>query len=127
MFDFEGMVTAADGILGKFMPDKTERMKLAHELATQGQNHTHEITMAQLAINKVEAASKFLFVAGWRPFIGWGCGIGFIYATLVTPFLAIWIEMPPVDTELLEKVLFGMLGFGALRTYEKVKGIARES
>ena len=125
MFDFEGMVKAADGILGKFMPDKTRRMELAQELATLGQSHSHEQTMGQIAINKVEAASKFLFVAGWRPAVGWICALGLLYQCFLYQILDIWFVMPDMNTDLLETTLYGMLGMAAIRGVEKFKGVAR--
>jgi hypothetical protein len=81
---------------------------------------------AQIEVNKVEAAHKSLFVAGWRPAIGWICGFALLYSTIVSPILGIWLEVPEVDTSLLTTVLMGMLGLGAMRTFEKTKGVSRE-
>jgi hypothetical protein len=80
----------------------------------------------QLEINKMEAAHKSLFVAGWRPAIGWICAVGLLYNTIVANVLGIWMEVPEVDTTLLVPVMMGMLGLGAMRSYEKVNSVARE-
>lgn len=78
--------------------------------------------LGQLEINKVEAAHKSIFVAGWRPFIGWICGLGLFYNVLVHPIVSIWYALPPVNADLLYPVLMGLLGLGAMRTVEKMNG-----
>ena len=80
----------------------------------------------QTKINAVEAQHRTLFVAGWRPFIGWICGVALAYNFVVRD-LFIWItkttEAPPaLQMDHLMTVLLGMLGLGGLRTYEKIKG-----
>jgi hypothetical protein len=113
-------------ILDKVIPDKDLREKLSHEIATMADRHSQEQVMAQIEVNKLEAAHKSLFVAGWRPAIGWICGFALLYSTIISPILAIWFVVPEVDTSLLTTVLMGMLGLGAMRTFEKTKGISRE-
>ena len=87
----------------------------------------------RLEVNKVEAASKSMFVAGWRPFIGWVCGIGFLSNFIIIPManfgLALAemsIVIPMIDTTQMMPVLMGMLGLGAMRTVEKVQKVSRE-
>ena len=80
----------------------------------------------QLEINKVEAAHKSLFVAGWRPACGWICVLGLLYATIISNILGIWYEVPEIDTNLLTTILMGMLGLGAMRSFEKTKAVSRE-
>ena len=77
----------------------------------------------QAEINKVEAQNRSMFVAGWRPFIGWICGIAFGFHYIVMPLLVSYtdIDPPEFDTNSLFTVLMGMLGLGGLRTYEKLK------
>ena len=82
-----------------------------------------EVTLGQLAINNVEAAHKSIFVSGWRPFIGWVCGLGLFYNVLLNPILSVWFTMPAVDPAQLYPVLMGMLGLGGLRTAEKFKNV----
>jgi hypothetical protein len=90
--------------------------------------------MAQIEVNKVEAQSSSFFVSGWRPFIGWGCGVAFIYSALIEPicrFVATTVFMydggfPTIDTNLTMQVMLGMLGLGAMRSFEKSNGVARK-
>jgi len=109
-------------LLNKAIPDKDLREKLSHELAVLADR---QIT-AQIEVNKVEAAHKSLFVAGWRPACGWVCISALAYSTIISPILGIWFTVPEVDTSLLTTVLMGMLGLGAMRTFEKTKGVSRE-
>ena len=76
--------------------------------------------------DKTEAAHKSLFVAGWRPSIGWVCSLGLLYNTIIANILGIWVDLPEIDTTLLVPVMMGMLGLGAMRSYEKVNSVARE-
>jgi hypothetical protein len=82
----------------------------------------HGVAIAQIEVNKQEAAHKNLFVAGWRPFIGWTCGLA-MFNNFV---LASYIAIVPMDLALMMPVLMGMLGLGAMRSYEKVQGVSRE-
>ena len=88
--------------------------------------HAQELMTAQIELNKVEAAHKSLFVAGWRPAVGWSCCFALVYSTILAPIMGIWTTVPPVDSSLLTTVLMGMLGLGAMRSVEKVKGVQRE-
>ena len=116
------LIGPVSAILDKVIPDKDLREKLSHEIATMADRQMS----AQIEVNKVEAAHKSLFVAGWRPAIGWICGLALLYSTIVSPILGIWFIVPEVDTSLLTTVLMGMLGLGAMRTFEKTKGVSRE-
>lgn len=87
-----------------------------------------DLAKGQLAINTEEAKSSSLFVAGWRPFIGWTCGAAFGYVAIVEPVARFIATMkgysgpfPVIDTTLTMQVLLGMLGLGGLRTLEKLK------
>ena len=120
------LIGPVSAILDKVIPDKDLREKLSHEIATMAERHSQEQVMAQIEVNKVEAAHKSLFVAGWRPAIGWICGLALLYSTIISPILGIWVTVPDVDTSLLTTVLMGMLGLGAMRTFEKTKGVSRE-
>lgn len=114
--------------LEKYIPDANAREKAASEIAAQ----VHASTMAQIEVNKVEAASNSLFVAGWRPFIGWTCGAAYAYSFVLQPFLMFALtafqvhvdiaQLPVLDMGELGVMLFGMLGLAGYRTYEKVKG-----
>jgi len=122
----EQLIGPIAGLLGKFVEDKDQKNALAHEIATLAQKEAHKNAALQLEVNKAEAAHKSLFVAGWRPFIGWCCGLGLLYSVLLAPLLDIWFEMPAIDSSILMPTMTGMLGLGALRSYEKVKGVSRE-
>ena len=116
------LIGPVSAILDKVIPDKDLREKLSHEIATMADKQMS----AQIEVNKIEAAHKSLFVAGWRPAIGWICGLALLYSTIISPILGIWFVVPEVDPSLLTTVLMGMLGLGAMRTFEKTKGISRE-
>jgi hypothetical protein len=127
------LINPVASLLGKFIPDETERLKLAHEIATLTQKQAHEIAIAQIEVNKVEAASSSLFKSGWRPAIGWVCGIAFAYHFVLQPLLIFVMTyaghpippLPEFDMASLMTVLGGLLGLGGLRTFEKYKGITK--
>ena len=88
--------------------------------------------MAQIEINKIEAGHRSLFVAGWRPFVGWTCGIAMLYHFLLQPIIVFGLsaaglsfDLPTFDMGSLMTVLMGMLGLGGLRTFEKTKGVTK--
>ena len=92
-----------------------------------------EAQMRQMAVNQQEAAHRSVFVAGWRPAIGW-CGAAAIaYAYVVQPLMvygmALWaphlLAPPPIDLSGLYPIILGMLGLGGLRTLEKAKGVTK--
>jgi len=120
------LIGPVTGLLDKFIEDKDKKNAIAFELSTMAEKHAQELAKGQLAVNQTEAAHKSLFVAGWRPAIGWICGFALLYSTIISPILGIWFTVPPVDGSLLTSVLMGMLGLGAMRTAEKVKGVQRE-
>lgn len=120
------LIAPVTGLLDKFIEDKDQKNALAHEIATLAQKQAHKSALAQLEVNKVEAAHKSLFVSGWRPAVGWSCCFALVYSTILAPILGIWFTIPPVDSSLLTTVLMGMLGLGAMRSAEKVKGVQRD-
>ena len=127
------LVGPVTGLLDKFVEDKDQKAKLAHEIATMSDTHAQQALLAQLEINKAEAASGSLFKGGWRPFIGWTSGIAFAYHFVMHPLLVFVLtvsgldlpELPEFDMSTLLTVLGGMLGIGSLRTYEKQKGLTK--
>lgn len=132
--DLTGVGAVADlakGLIDRFFPNKTEAQKaeLAQAMALlQGEIESQK---AQIEVNKVEAASSSVFVAGWRPFIGWVCGSALVYQYILRPLIGAGFSlaghavpvMPGLDDNLYQ-LLLGMLGLGSLRTYEKVRGVA---
>ena len=126
------LIPAVTSLLDKFIPDAGEKQKLAHEIATMSQKMAHESAMIQVEVNKEEAKHRSSFVAGWRPFIGWTCGLALAYHFILQPILtlvltisSITVDLPEFDMSSLMTVLMGMLGLGGLRTYEKVKDKTR--
>ena len=121
------LVGPVTSLLDKFVEDKDEKNKLAHEIATMAEKQAHAQVMAQIEVNKAEAQHSSIFVAGWRPFVGWVCGFALAYHFIIQPIIVIFtnIETPNFDMGTLTTVLMGMLGLGGLRTFEKTKGIAR--
>ena len=133
MLNLGSLVGPVSGLLDKFIEDKDVKNKLAHDLSTMAERHAQELAKGQLEVNKTEAAHKSLFVAGWRPAIGWICGLGMASNFLVIPIanfvLALTgstILIPLLDTGEMMPVLMGMLGLGAMRTYEKKQGVQRD-
>lgn len=122
----ESLIGPVAGLLDKFIEDKDQKNALAHQIATMSERHAQELAKGQLEVNKIEAASKSLFVAGWRPAVGWSCCFALVYSTIFSPILSIWFTVPPVDSSLLTTVLMGMLGLGAMRSAEKIQKVSRE-
>ena len=121
------------GLLDKFIEDKDQKARLAHDVATMAQKHAQELAKAQLDVNKVEAAHKSMFVAGWRPAVGWVCCLGlasnYLFIPMANFVLVIsnsGVVVPSLDLSGMMPVLMGMLGLGAMRSYEKTKGVSRE-
>lgn len=120
-------------VIGRFLPeDKEERAKAEREIQAQLTEHLSKIDLAQLDINKQEAAHRSIFVAGWRPFVGWVCGVALAYTYIIQPASAFvlaqtghLVTLPQVDMALMMPVLMGMLGLGGLRTFEKTKGVSK--
>ena len=129
----QALIGPVTGLLDKFIEDKDQKAKLAHEIATMSEKHAQAIALAQIEVNKAEAASGSLFKGGWRPAVGWVCAIAFAYHFIVKD-LVVFIcaasgvelpDMPEFDMGTLLTVLGGMLGIGGLRTYEKQKGLTK--
>ena len=120
------LIGPATSLLDKVIEDKDEKNRIAFELSTLAERHANELAKGQLEVNKVEAAHKSLFVAGWRPSIGWCCSLGLLYHVLIAPIAGIWVEVPEIDPSLLMTTMTGMLGLGAMRSYEKTSGVRRE-
>lgn len=136
-FGLDDIIGAGLDIINKFIPDPAQKAQAAYQMAQLQQQTEFKQLDAQIAeiqtqtdTNKVEAANTSLFVAGWRPYIGWICGtgLGWNYIGLgMVNFVAVIIGHPvniaPADLSEMMPLLMGMLGLGAMRTYEKVNGI----
>ena len=126
------LIGPVTGLLDKFIEDKDQKNALAHEIATMSERHAQELAKAQLEVNKTEAQHKSIFVSGWRPAVGWCCVFGMMGNFMVIPFtnfvlalLKIDVVVPLIDTATMMPVLMGMLGLGAMRTYEKRTGVSK--
>ncbi len=117
-------VTAVGNVLDGLFTSKDE--KLTHEevrIRLAQQPH-----LAQNEINKIEAQHRSIFVAGWRPWIGWVCGFGVLNMVLLNPWIQ-WITGQPgpdLPAETIMQLTLGVLGLlGTMRTVEKLKGKAK--
>jgi len=125
------ILPAVTDIVGRFLPeDKEERAKAERKIEAELASHLAKVDLAQMSINKEEAKSGNVFIAGWRPFIGWTCGIALAWTYVGTPILQFvlaqtgnLIDLPALDMSQMMPVLLGMLGLGGLRTFEKFKGV----
>ena len=124
-----------NGILKRVLPEKmseAERAGVETAITLELLKAEHAGLIGQLTINAEEAKSSHLFVSGWRPFIGWVCGSALAYHFLFQPSLAFFITwykwqappLPTFDMGTLTTILLGMLGLGAARKFEKIKGVA---
>ena len=127
------LLPAVTDIVGRFLPeDKEAKAKAEREIEKQLATHLAKIDIAQLDINKQEAAHRSIFVAGWRPFIGWTCGIALADTYVLQPILVFGlaqsgylVDLPKMQLGEMMPVLMGMLGLGGLRTFEKFKGVSK--
>jgi hypothetical protein len=126
------LIGPVTGLISEFVEDKDKSKALAHEIATMAEKHANDIAKAQIEVNKVEAASSSLWVSGWRPAVGWVCVMGMAGNFMVIPFanfvlalLDIDVNIPLVPLDTMMPVLMGMLGLGAMRSFEKTKGVSR--
>tara|TARA_Y100000591_G_scaffold190825_1_gene165052 strand:+ start:743 stop:1135 length:393 start_codon:yes stop_codon:yes gene_type:complete len=126
------LIGPVTGLLDKFIEDKDQKNKLAHEIATMADKHSHEIAKAQIEVNKEEAKSRSWWIAGWRPACGWICTLAMGYHFIIQPFLIFFLalfgmkmDLPSFDMDTLMTVLLGMLGLGTLRTVEKSKKLTK--
>lgn len=129
----DALIGPVSTLLDKFVEDKDQKAALAHEIATMSEKHAQQIALAQIEVNKAEAASGSFFRGGWRPAVGWTCSVAFAWHFVLQPF-AIFIltyagmevpTLPEFDMGALMTVLGGLLGLGSLRTFEKFKGVSK--
>jgi len=122
-------------LLDRLIPDKGERAKAQEALEAAEQSGELQLLLGQMEINRVEAAHSSIFVSGARPFIMWVCGVALAYSFVIYPILkfvvVLTVDDPPVLPVVgiaeLMPVLMGILGLGGMRSWEKGKGVARNS
>ena len=124
----KSVVGIAGSVLNKFVADKNLKMQLEHELKTQLQT----ANLAQIEVNKIEAASTSWFVAGWRPSVGWVCSLAMLYHFIIAPLaqylltiFGVQAALPEFDFSQLSTILMAMLGMAGLRTYEKKEKVTK--
>lgn len=138
-FGIDDIIGAGLRILDKVIPDPAQKAEAQLKLlqlkqAGEFKDLEADLQMAQgqVDIDKIEAASPNMFVSGWRPFIGWTCGSAFFINFVVGPmgqwFMALFyqrsVPFPQMDVATMMPVLLGMLGLGAMRSFEKKNGVA---
>ena len=133
-----GIFELGKNLIERFFPDPEKKaaaqlellkMQQAGELAQLAAET--DLAKLQIQTNLEEAKSTNWFVAGWRPFVGWTCGAALAYVAVVEPLArfiaAVWFgyrgAFPVIDTTLTMQVLMGMLGLGAMRSFEKTKDV----
>lgn len=136
-FGLDDIIGAGLDIINKFIPDPAQKAQAAYQMAQLQQQTEFKELDAQIAqiqtqtdTNKAEAANQSLFVAGWRPFIGWICGSGlgwnYLGVSIVNTVATVCghpLNLPKADLSEMMPILIGMLGLGGMRTYEKVNGV----
>ena len=129
------IASLASSVITRLWPDKTEVDKEAFLLEFQKVVTASQLLTKQIDVDQAEAASTSMFVAGWRPMVGWVCALAFAWQFLILPmgcFLAVICHQPQVATQMqslhldyatMSSVLMGMLGLGGMRTYEKMQNV----
>jgi hypothetical protein len=131
---FSAVFDVIGKVIDRVFPDPVAAANAKLEMAKMTQTGELQTVLAQLEVAKAEAGNGSMFVAGARPFVMWVCGVGLGIQFIVEP-LAQWgmilagktVTLPPLDMSVLLTLLFGMLGLGTQRTFEKLKGVQTTS
>jgi hypothetical protein len=119
----EKLIAPITGLLDKFIEDKDQKSRLAHEVATMAEIHAQELSKAQIELNTADAKGNW-FQSSWRPMCGHVCVLGLAVNFLISPIAAgFGIEVPQADMSVMMPVLTGLLGLASLRTLEKTKSV----
>ncbi len=126
------LVPALGTLVDRLIPDRAAAEKAKAEMEAALVKASNEAALAQVEVNKIEAGHSSVFVAGWRPAIGWVCAAGLAWAFVLAPVaswalvvLGIKAELPAIQFDHLFELVLAMLGIGGLRTFEKLRGVAR--
>ena len=126
------ILPVASEVIDRLVPDKNAAAKAKTEMQKALVDAETAGILGNLEINKIEAASRSVWVSGWRPFIGWSCGFAMLYAYVAQPILTFGltqagylIDLPRVELGEMMPVLLGMLGLGGMRSFEKLKGLTK--
>lgn len=132
MLPLEALLNIGSQLIDRLWPDPQKAAEAKLELYKLQSSGELQTMLAQMEINKVEAANPSLFVAGWRPCIGWVCATALFYQYLLRPLVigfapSFGITPPPFPglDENLWQLMMGMLGLGGLRTFEKIQGVTK--
>jgi hypothetical protein len=118
------LIGPATKLLGKFIEDKDQKNRLAHEIATMAEKHGQQIALQQIEVLKADAKGNW-FQSSWRPLIGWICGLSMGINYMVSPIMAgFGVTIPQADMSVMMPLMFGMLGISGMRSYDKYKGTA---
>ena len=123
------IMPAVETVVDRLIPDKNAQAEAKVKLATLAAQGELDQMAGQLKINMEEAKNPSLFVSGWRPAIGWLCGLILANNYIILPYADQIPGFDPVqlDGATIMPIVLGMLGIGGARTYEKMKGVAREN
>lgn len=119
------LIPLIGNVIDRVIPDPSEKMKLHLELAklADAENaRASQEALAQSRTNAVEAGHRSIFVAGWRPAVGWVCAGALVYNVILAPM----VKLPVADLGFLQTILLAMLGISASRTMEKIKGVTND-
>ena len=132
------LVPALGTLVDRLIPDKAEAEKARLDMEAALVKASNDAAMAQVEVNKIEAGHSSVFVAGWRPFIGWVCGVALAlyYVPMFIIGMGLWVwacleagamvPRPELGVAEIIGLVMAMLGLGGLRTFEKLHGVARQ-
>lgn len=135
LFGIGSIIESVGKVAGDLITTDKEKLEMEIEqrkLDLEEKKIDQAVNLAQIGVNREEARSNSLFVSGWRPFIGWGCGFAFLYIGIIDPIARFVAQViyqytgpfPVIDTTITMQVLFGLLGLAGMRTYEKTQNVA---
>jgi len=131
-----GLISAilpiAETVLDRVIPDKNAKAKALMEMEKALVDAHNKGMLAQIDVNKVEAAHRSIFVAGWRPCIGWVGAISIAWHFILQPITIFVLgvfdlpyDLPAFDMDAMLTIIMGMLGIGGMRSFEKFKGLTK--
>lgn len=126
------IISVVGSVLDKVIPDNNAKEKAKADIEKALIDNAAQINLAQAETNKIEANHRSVFIAGWRPFLGWVCGIGFAWIFVLNPILqwglalyGINAVLPQLQTDVLMELTIALLGLAGLRSWEKAKGLTQ--
>ena len=126
------IISVVSSVLDKVIPDNNAKEKAKADIEKALIDNAAQINIAQAETNKIEANHRSVFIAGWRPFLGWVCGVGFAWIFVLNPILqwglalyGINATLPQLQTDVLMELTIALLGLAGLRSWEKSKGITK--